>query len=403
MKLSVIIVSYNARDYLWQCLFSLRKSLREVDAEVIVFDNHSHDGTVECLQPLFPEVKFISSNHNLGFARGNNRAVRQSEGQYVLLLNPDTIVAEDTISRALRFMDGNLRAGSCGVRMMNPCGTDARESRRGVPTPMTAFFKFTGLCSRFPQNHHLGRYYMGWLPWGEPGKIETVSGAFFLLRREALEAVGLLDEDFFMYGEDIDLSYRLLKDGWENWYLPLCILHYKGESTQKSSFRYVHVFYEAMLIFCNKHYKGIYRSILPLLKAAVNAKAWTALCAVAFRRARKRMGFIEENATDSFYVMQIRPDHLNRCQRLATERGLWAEFHDANALALGNMSEIMSRRKGAQRAYIVFDASAFTYKDMFSAMHDYFADQASMAVYYPEENKIITECDVISSSNISVR
>lgn len=392
MQLSIIIVSYSVKDYLWQCLTSVEKAITGLDAEVIVFDNHSNDGTVESLQPLFPKVKFISSNHNLGFARGNNRAIRQSGGRYVLLLNPDTIVAEDTLSRALQFMDTHPKAGGCGVRMMNPMGTDAKESRRGIPTPMTAFYKFTRLCSRFPNNHRMGRYYMSWLPWDEPGKIETVSGAFFLLRREALDAVGLLDEDFFMYGEDIDLSYRLLKGGWENWYLPLRILHYKGESTQKSSFRYVHVFYEAMLIFCYKHYKEPYRWLLPLLRFSVNGMAWMALCSVAFKKARKSMGLVDRKVTDAFYVFHVRPDHVKRCQALALEKGLWAEYHDANALALGNKVSWQGKQ-----VYMVFDATAFSYAEMFSAMHDHFADKVSMAVYYPEENMIITEQEIIKA------
>ena len=396
IQLSIVIVSYNVRDYLWQCLTSVEKSIGGIKAEVIVFDNHSHDGTVESLRPLFPDVKFIENNHNLGFARGNNHAIRQSSGKYVLLLNPDTIVAEDTLRRALRFMDEHPQAGGCGVRMMNSDGTDAKESRRGIPTPMTSLFKFTGLCSRFPGNHRIGRYYMGWLPWDEPAKIETVSGAFFLLRREALEAVGLLDEDFFMYGEDIDLSYRLLKGGWENWYLPQRILHYKGESTKKSSFRYVHVFYGAMLIFCSKHYKGVYRGLLPLLRIAVNGMAWMALCSVALKKAKKSMGLVNENNADAYFVFQVRPEHIKQCQRLASEKGLWAEFHDANAQLLGTKNEWNKK----QKVYMVFDSTIFSYSEMFTAMHDHFAGKASMAVYYPQENVVITDKDIIKGNGL---
>lgn len=232
---------------------------------------------------------------------------------------------------------------------------------------------------------------MGWLPWDEPATIETVSGAFFLLRREALEAVGLLDEDFFMYGEDIDLSYRLLKGGWENWYLPLCILHYKGESTQKSSFRYVHVFYGAMLIFCYKHYKGFYRALLPLLRVAVNGMTLMALCSVGLKKAKRSMGVINKNNSDAYYVFQVRPEHIKQCQRLTSEKGLWAEFHDANAQSLGNKKEWNKK----QRVYMVFDSTVFSYSEMFTAMHDLFAGKVSMAVYYPQENMIITDKEII--------
>src|SRR5574344_1884533 len=155
-----------------------------------------------------------------------------------------------------------------------------------------AFYKMMGLCCRFPQHRSFGHYYMGYLPWDKPAKIEVVSGAFCMIRREALLKVGLLDEDFFMYGEDIDLSYRILKGGYQNYYLPVDILHYKGESTQKSSFRYVHVFYEAMLIFFRKHYSGMSWLISLPIKAAIYAKATLALFQMQIDRARKSLGFI---------------------------------------------------------------------------------------------------------------
>ena len=393
-QLSVIIVSYNVKDYLWQCLISLRKALRGIDAEVIVFDNHSQDETPKILQPIFTDVKFINSNHNLGFAKGNNHAIRQSHGKYILLLNPDTIIAEDTIHRSLAFMDSHPNAGGAGVRMTNSDGTDARESRRGIPTPLTSFYKFTGLCSRFPNNHYLGRYYMGWLPWDKPTKTEILSGAFFLIRRESLEQIGLLDEKFFMYGEDIDLGYRLLKSGWENWYLPFRILHYKGESTQKSSFKYVHVFYQAMLIFCEKHYKGFGRIILPFLRLAVNAKATIALCSVAFKKIRWSMGFVDTSSKDPLFIMHVRADNMRRCQQLASPNGLWAEFHDANIHCLGKVS----LRPNGQITYIVFDASAFSYTEMLNAMHDKYEGKALIAVYYPIDNMIITNQEIIKNS-----
>lgn len=391
MLLSVIIVSYNVKDYLWQCLTSLQKSLRDIDAEVIVFDNHSQDGTVKTLQPLFNDIRFISSNHNLGFAKANNHAIRQSKGKYVLLLNPDTIVAEDSIRCAIAFMEKHPQAGGAGVRMTNPDGTDAKESRRGIPTPLTALFKFTGLCSRFPKGKHTGRYYMGWLPWNQEAKIEIISGAFFLARRTALDQIGLLDESFFMYGEDVDLSYRMLKGGWENWYLPLRILHYKGESTQKSSFRYVHVFYKAMLIFCEKHYKGMGRLLLPFLNIAVNTKAMIAFCAVAFKKTRKSLGFICEDVQDSFFIIHVSPGNMKRCQRLISDKGLWAEFHDANTKSLNTT---LPHQK-SQKTYIAFDASAFSYTEMLSAMHDNYEGNALIAVYHPNEDMIITGHEII--------
>lgn len=291
MKLSVVIVNYNVKFYLDQCLRSVERALEGIDGEVIVVDNHSSDGSVAFLRPRHPQVTFIESLRNLGFARGNNLAIRQAKGDYVLLLNPDTIVGENVFREALTFADSHPKSGAIGVRMLNANGSKAPESRRGIPTPMTSFYKMSGLCRRFPQHPKFGHYYMSDLPWDRPGEIEIVSGAFCLLRHEALQAVGLLDEDFFMYGEDIDLSYRLLKGGWKNYYLPLNILHYKGESTEKSSFRYVHVFYEAMLIFFRKHYGHLSFLLSVPIRLAICAKATVSLLGLVRMRVRKMLGF----------------------------------------------------------------------------------------------------------------
>ena len=246
MKLSIVIVSYNVRTFVAQCLDSVQKASAGIDGiEVFVVDNASSDDTVSYIGSHYPWVRLIANDDNLGFSRANNIAIRQAEGEYVLLLNPDTIVAEPTLCECVSFMDAHPQVGGLGVRMHNADGTLAPESRRAIPSPWVSCLKMLGFTKR---------YYMSHLSWDEPGRIEVVSGAFFLLRRKALDEIGLLDEDFFMYGEDIDLSYRLLKGGWENWYQPSDIIHFKGESTQKSSFRYVHIFYQAMLIFFRKHY-----------------------------------------------------------------------------------------------------------------------------------------------------
>ena len=267
-KLSIVIVSYNVRRYVEQCLDSVRKASEGLDAEVFVVDNASSDDTVEVIPRRYPWVRFIANADNLGFARANNIAIRQAVGEYVLLLNPDTIVARETLRQAVDFMDGHPKAGGAGVRMHNADGTLAPESRRAIPTPWVSCLKMLGFTRR---------YYMSHLSWDEPGRIEVISGAFCLLRRKALDEIGLLDEDFFMYGEDIDLSFRLLKGGWENWYLPLDIIHFKGESTQKSTFRYVHVFYQAMLIFFRKHYSHLSVFYTLPVKLAIYFRAAIAL------------------------------------------------------------------------------------------------------------------------------
>ena len=241
MKLSVVIVSYNVRDYLENCLQSVSRALEGIEGEVFVVDNHSDDDSVEAVRSQYPWVRLIENQENMGFSRANNIAIREARGEYVLLLNPDTIVEKSTLREVLRFMEEHPKAGGAGVMMHNADGSLAPESRRALPTPWVSCLKMLGFTKR---------YYMSHLPWDQPSRIEVISGAFCFLRKKALDEVGLLDEDFFMYGEDIDLSYRLMKGGWENWYLPYPITHFKGKSTQKSDYRYVHIFYKAMLIFC---------------------------------------------------------------------------------------------------------------------------------------------------------
>lgn len=268
MKLSVVIVSYNVRDYLENCLQSVSRALEGIEGEVFVVDNHSDDDSVEAVRSQYPWVRLIENQENMGFSRANNIAIREARGEYVLLLNPDTIVEEATLREVLRFMEEHPKAGGAGVMMHNADGSLAPESRRALPTPWVSCLKMLGFTKR---------YYMSHLPWDQPGRIEVISGAFCFLRKKALDEVGLLDEDFFMYGEDIDLSYRLMKGGWENWYLPFPITHFKGKSTQKSDYRYVHIFYNAMLIFFRKHYSHLSLFYALPVKMAIYFRAAIAL------------------------------------------------------------------------------------------------------------------------------
>ena len=277
-KISIVIVSYNVSKLLDECLQSVARALQGIDGEVFVVDNHSKDNTLTMLKEKHPEVRVIANEVNVGFSRANNQAIRLSEAEYVLLLNPDTVVYENTLHGVLEFMDQHPQAGGAGVRMLTREGHRAPESRRSIPTPWVAMLKMLGATRR---------YYMSHLSWDEPGQIEAVSGAFFLVRRKALDQVGLLDEDYFMYGEDIDLSYRLLKGGWQNWYLPYDIIHYKGESTQKSSFRYVHTFYQAMLIFFRKHYGHLSFFLSLPIKVAIYFRASLALIQMMMDRLRR--------------------------------------------------------------------------------------------------------------------
>ena len=288
--LSVVIVNYNVKYYLEQCLESVRRASQGLQVEVFVVDNLSTDGSVPYLRERFPEVTFIENDENVGFARANNQAIRQSRGEYVLLLNPDTILCEDTLRRFVDFMDAHPEAGAAGAYMLHADGTFAPESRRGLPTPFVAFCKMSGLTRLFPKSRLFGRYYMGYLDVNEANRIEAISGACMMLRREALDRVGLLDEDFFMYGEDIDLSYRILQGGYYNYFLPVRMLHYKGESTVKNSYRYVYTFYQAMRLFFRKHYSHYSWVISLPINLAIWASSFMTYVANRLRYRKKRRG-----------------------------------------------------------------------------------------------------------------
>lgn len=401
LKLSVIIVNYNVKYYLDQCIRSVLRAFEEMNtpAEIIVVDNHSADGSVDYLeqrypQKLFPMVRFVRSAHNLGFARANNIAIRQSRGEYVLLLNPDTIVGEDALKASVDFMDVHEDAGAVGVRMLGAQGRRAMESRRGLPTPMVSFFKMLGFCNRWPHHRLFGKYYMGYLPWDEPSQIEVVSGAYCMLRRKALDEVGLLDEDFFMYGEDIDLSYRVLKGGYHNYYLPVDILHYKGESTQKSSFRYVHVFYEAMLIFFRKHYSGMTFLLSLPIKTAIYAKALMALVGMLSDRMRKSLGFFAPSAEGAqHYVFVGSLEMQDACRDIARRLGLDAEFHDSEVLE--DKSEATWSENNDN--VLVLDADSMSYADMLKRMSR-LSDMnvnVTLGTYSKEIGKIITDREIL--------
>lgn len=255
MKLSVIIVNYNVQYFLEQTLLSVRKAAQKVSTEVFVVDNNSVDESVEMVREKFPEVKLIVNRDNTGFSKANNQAIRVAQGEYILLLNPDTVVREDTFEKTVAFMDAHPDAGGLGVKMIDGKGKFLPESKRGFPSPEAAFYKAFGFSKFFPKSKRFNRYHLGYLDKDQNHEIDVLSGAFMMMRKSVLDEVGYLDEAFFMYGEDIDLSYRIVKAGYKNYYFAdTTIIHYKGESTKKGSLNYVKTFYNAMIIFTQKHF-----------------------------------------------------------------------------------------------------------------------------------------------------
>jgi O-antigen biosynthesis protein len=286
LELSIVIVNYNVKHFLEQCLISVEKATKKIDAEVFVVDNNSVDGSVKLIKEKFPNVSLIENKENTGFSKANNQAINISKGKYVLLLNPDTVVEEDTFLKCINFMNQNENTGALGVKMIDGKGNFLPESKRGLPTPAVAFYKIFGLSRLFPKSKKMGKYHLGFLSKEKNNKIDVLSGAFMFLRKEVLDKVGLLDEEFFMYGEDIDLSYRVTLAGYDNYYFSeTSIIHYKGESTKKGSINYVFVFYNAMIIFAKKHFsEKNAKTFSILINWAIYFRAFIALIQRFFSR-----------------------------------------------------------------------------------------------------------------------
>jgi GT2 family glycosyltransferase/lipopolysaccharide/colanic/teichoic acid biosynthesis glycosyltransferase len=277
LEVSVIIVNYNVRDFLHQSLVSLQKALRGIRSEIIVADNASDDDSSGMVRQRFPHVRLIQNSTNLGFAKANNIALRRARGRLLLLINPDTIVQEDTIKMMLRFFKTHPECGLAGCKILNPDGSFQPSCRRGFPTPWVALAKMFGLSRLFPTTKLFGKYNLTYLSVDETYAVDAVSGSFMMARKEAVKQVGGLDEDFFMYGEDIDWCYRFRRAGWQVYYVHSTqIIHYKGESTKRSDLDEIKTFYRAMHLFVEKHfrYQSFFSFLLRLSIALVSSAAF---------------------------------------------------------------------------------------------------------------------------------
>lgn len=283
MQLSIIIVNYNVRPFLENCLSSLRKALEGISGEIFVVDNASDDGSARMVQSKFPEVRLIVNGKNLGFAAANNIALRQAQGTYILLINPDTIVQEDTLRTMVGFFDQNPDAALAGCKILNPDGSLQPACRRSFPTPWVAFTKISGLSALFPHTRMFGRYNLTYRSPEETYEVDAVSGSFMFLRHSVYEKIGGLDEQFFMYGEDLDWCYRMQQAGWKIYYVHSTkIIHYKGESAKRSDIDELKLFYEAMHVFVRKHFNKPSLAHLTL-RTAIVIRSWLAVFVKAFR------------------------------------------------------------------------------------------------------------------------
>lgn len=389
MDISIIIVSYNVKYYLEQCLHSVIRAAQvgKLSWEVFVVDNASQDGSIEHLKQCFPTASYpmihnIANARNVGFSRANNQAVELAKGKYILFLNPDTILAETTLSEAVTFANQHENLGAIGVKMLNDCGIFAKESRRSMPTPWVSFCRMSGLTTLFPKSKTFGRYYASYLDKTQSHEIEILSGAFMFTSSTAIKQCGAFDEDFFMYGEDIDLSYRLLKSGFTNYYIPSNILHYKGESTHKNSYRYTHVFYEAMLIFFRKHYGHLSWIFTFPIK-----------CAIIFRAAltiiKQQISNIQPNFEDKLHFAFVGSrKNFDDATNVAKKWQIGIHYAGENlsqTLSLGTLPK--------ETTHLLIDTTAISYEDTLNSFEKS-AHQQVMAFYYPQQFRIVTGTEI---------
>jgi len=255
MDLSIIIVNYNVKEFLQNLLHSIDKAAQNITHEIIIVDNASDDGSIEFLQQKFPKVKLIINKENLGFGKANNIGMKIAKGRYFLLLNPDTLLSENLLQEMTTFLDKTIEAGMAGCKILNPDGTLQLACRRSFPGPWTSFCKVTGLSTLFPKRKIFAHYNLTYLDENQTYEVDAISGSFMMMRKEVYEKTGGFDEDFFMYGEDLDLCYRIQKEGYKVFYVHSAqIIHYKGESTKRSSIDDTKLFYDAMHLFVKKHF-----------------------------------------------------------------------------------------------------------------------------------------------------
>ena len=388
-SVSIIIVSYNVRYYIEQCLDSVLRSVP--DAQIFVVDNDSADGSVEYLRDRFPQVEYIANDFNAGFGRANNMALCRATGRYVLFLNPDTVVAERTVPECISYMDAHPETGAVGVRMQYGDGRFALESRRSLPTPSVSFWHMTGLGRMFPKSRVFAKYHLTYMDSAKECPIDVVSGAYMFVRKEVLQKTGGFDESFFMYGEDIDLSYRIRQQGYHNCYLPLPIVHYKGESTIKTSYRYAQVFYDAMIIFFKKHFDRYSRLFTMLVKMVVGVKKVSTYIGQNIWARRRMLADYTENC---IYVG--RKETFANVENLLSGSGI---LRNARYLeSTGDIdSSIGTSLNDNDVKAVLFDTSVFSYNEILDWMYAKASEgeRYTMGLYSEKAGKIITQYETL--------
>jgi GT2 family glycosyltransferase len=364
------------------------KALRNIEGEIIVVDNYSTDDSASFFKDRFQEVQFIWNTVNTGFAKANNQALELASGEYILFLNPDTIVPEDCFEKCIFFIQSQKNECASGIRMIDGAGNFLKESKRAFPSPSTSLYKLSGLAKMFKHSKKFTRYHLGYLNEHENHKVDVLAGAFMMIPRKILQRVGGFDEDFFMYGEDIELSYRIKKAGFSNWYFSeSSIIHFKGESTKKGSLNYVKMFYKAMGTFVKKHYAGkearFYRFLIFIgifLRAGLSAfrrvfeRISLPLAKITVRFFRSSV-FLNKNRNDPQTVIVGSIDEYNNIVNLLKNAG--KNLHIAGRIktdaettkdTMGSFNDIEMILKNLSVKKIIFCEGSLSFKEIIETM-----------------------------------
>lgn len=401
MQISVIIVNYNVKYFLEQCLYSVLAACKNVAAEIIVIDNQSTDGSRAFFADKFEQVHFIWNEENGGFSKANNKALLQAKGECILFLNPDTIVAEDCFEKCLSFLMSKKNVGALGVRMIDGSGNFLKESKRGFPSVLTSFCKLSGLTALFPKSRIFSRYYLGHLPEMNNHEVDVLSGAFMMVRKMVLDSIGSFDERFFMYGEDIDLGYRIQQAGFKNYYFAeTTILHFKGESTKKNSLQYLRIFYGAMLLFVQKHYSGAKATSYAFFVHLASAVKTIGLLKVKFPFLQKRSSNLHANNNLRTVIVAHQKDY-DAIKQLLTRSGSRLNIigkisvDESTGNSLGNLCALPQLIHQRAIANIIFCIPCLSAKQSIEWMQS-IKPSVNFSIHFSES------CSIVGSSNKNI-
>lgn len=375
-SVSIVIVNYRVKYFLEQTIRSAKEALQGLQGEIIVIDNNSQDDSIAYVRRLHPDVIYVENRENLGFAKANNLGFEIAQGEYILILNPDTVIGRNTLHECIRQYQSHPDCGGIGVKMHDGNGNFLPESKRAFPTPWVSFCKIFGLSRLFPKSRVFAKYHLRFLSEQEVHPVDILSGAFIFVKTSRLLKVGGFSTDYFMYGEDIDLSYCLNQAGYQNYYIPTPIIHYKGESTQKDSYRYVKVFYEAMEIFFRKHYPHFSKIYGFTVFFAIRLRASMALANRFFRKFFCGTGKKKQTSRPVSTIVVTKSE-------------------DAPKIAGGEVLASVSSIAGLRNEYpttvrIIFDNRACSYQEIIEYIASHHAPNVEFAIYSSQCDIVIT-------------